>query len=59
MSVDSIIESVSASFAMEDLFLSDEDKENGRAILLGEKTADSIIEQIKKKYLPCISDERH
>lgn len=56
MTIENLVESVSASFAMEGLYLTDTEKENGKCILLGEKTADSIIEQIKQKYLPKVNE---
>ena len=58
MTIENLVESVSASFAMEGLYLSETEKKNGMSILLGEKTADSIIEQIKQKYIPQ-ANERH
>lgn len=58
MTIDDVVESVSASFAMEGLYLSEKEKENGKLILLGKKSADTIIEQLKQKYLQLADEKR-
>ncbi len=50
MTIQETINSVRASFAMEDQIMTREDEIRGRAILTGEKTIDEVITELSKKY---------
>lgn len=44
------IERIAASFAFENMELTEENKENMRKVLNGERPADEIIKEIENKY---------
>ncbi len=50
VTIEETIESVRASFAMENLIMTVEDCERGRSILTGEKTIEQVIGELNKKY---------
>lgn len=52
MTLENAIENVRASFEMEDLIMTNEDKKRGLAILDGSVSIEQVIDDIKKKYAP-------
>lgn len=50
MTIEETIESVKASFAMENFVMTEEDRERGVAILSGTKTIEEVIAELNKKY---------
>lgn len=50
MTKEEIIKSVSASFEMEGLIVTEQDKERGKAILSGEKTIEQVIDELNQKW---------
>lgn len=51
MTEEEIIKSVSASFEMEGLIVTEQYKERGKTILSGEKTIEQVIDELNKKWL--------
>lgn len=51
MTIMETIENVKASFEMEDMQMSEEDKRRGISLLSGERTIDDIIAEIRQKYV--------
>ena len=47
-----MIANVRASFAMEDMKMTNQDEERGKAIIEKELMIDQAIEEIKLKYMP-------